>query len=564
MLDAERINTDTCQSNQEPFWSNHGQIYWKNLALHPEAFNAKAHCYVPPKKVIPVIFLPGVMGSNLMSIKEQDIEKNTVWRGDSLSKVYFKWASKTGEERRELLDPLNTTVDNNGDISSEVYSLITDDGEGPRGTMLPSRRKRGWGKVLNFSYGNSLSVLQAALLDDWQKVLARRIEGKSALSENPQENGILQQLHGKKLATEDKIEDLLTEGEIKHFTNFLFPLHVFGYNWLEDNAESAAKLLTFIDDVLKLYQYTHGHGLALNKVILVTHSMGGLVARYASQVLGGKDKILGIVHGVIPDLGSPAAYRRMKVGAAQEGAAGVVMGHSAKELMPVLANAPAPLQLLPAPNYTSDARGSWLHIEKGATDGSELSLPKEGKPFEEIYLDKTLWWRLYEADILDKDEKVIKKNWDKYVNLVEDKVRIFIDKLNTAGYHPTTYVFYGNKKKSDGFLQWKITHITYPKNMHESDKKIPNNYRDIPLPYARSRLYQLVPSNTPGDSTVPIESLKRIRSLNGKMIKSVLATDVDHQGAYDVESLIDIHRRPALHFTLRAIVKMVQEVPFSP
>ncbi|HIB8989989.1 TPA: hypothetical protein ACWYF9_002961, partial [Citrobacter braakii] len=43
-------------------------------------------------------------------------------------------------------------------------------------------------------------------------------------------------------------------------------------------------------------------------------------------------------------------------------------------------------------------------------------------------------------------------------------------------------------------------------------------------------------------------------------IKSVLATHVDHQGAYDVSSLKDIQARPALQFTLRAIVKMVQEI----
>jgi predicted alpha/beta hydrolase family esterase len=66
----------------------------------------------------------------------------------------------------------------------------------------------------------------------------------------------------------------------------------------------------------------HALSRRAGKVIIVTHSMGGLVARYASQVSGAKDKILGIVHGVIPDLGSPAAYRRMKVGAKQEGMAG--------------------------------------------------------------------------------------------------------------------------------------------------------------------------------------------------------------------------------------------------
>lgn len=75
------------------------------------------------------------------------------------------------------------------------------------------------------------------------------------------------------------------------------------------------------------------------------------------------------------------------------------------------------------------------------------------------------------------------------------------------------------------------------------------------------RLYELETSNTAGDGTVPVESFKTIQRLNGQSIKSVLATNVDHQGAYEVDSLKDIHQRPALQFTLRAIAKMVQEVP---
>ncbi|WP_338328101.1 lipase/acyltransferase domain-containing protein [Rosenbergiella nectarea] len=260
-----------------------------------------------------------------------------------------------------------------------------------------------------------MSVLQAALLDDWQKALKRSVDGKSPSSENPKENGIISQLCSKPLGTEDKNEDCLTEKEASHFLNFLYPLHVFGYNWLEENAVSAGKLVEYIDKTLRSYrsQSGHGHGLAIEKVILVTHSMGGLVARYAmnppddAEFEGCQDKVLGVVHGVIPDLGSPAAYRRMKVGGKQEGLAGIVMGKSAEELMPVLVRAPAALQLLPAPNYISNAYGiGWLSVEKGNADSSDLVLPQKGDPFGEIYLNKTLWWRLYESDIIDKEESV--------------------------------------------------------------------------------------------------------------------------------------------------------------
>ncbi|WP_241575579.1 GPI inositol-deacylase, partial [Rosenbergiella nectarea] len=69
-----------------------------------------------------------------------------------------------------------------------------------------------------------------------------------------------------------------------------------------------------IDKIIAGYKAS---GRKCEKVILVTHSMGGLVARHYSEILDGNNgdkKILGIVHGVMPNLGSPMAYKRMKTG----------------------------------------------------------------------------------------------------------------------------------------------------------------------------------------------------------------------------------------------------------
>ncbi|MTH45660.1 esterase/lipase family protein [Intestinirhabdus alba] len=534
----------------KPEWNEQGKCIWRSIQTRPASERAIAKLLAPPAKVIPVIFLPGVMGSNLMSTQKSE---TSVWRGDSEVSVLFDWAGKSGIQRRQLLDPDLTVVDSAGKISKEIFSPVSDDG-----CLFPPRSKRGWGEVLYFSYGKFLSVFQGALIDDWQKSLDALYQaGKAGKTAEPAA-GALSQLVEVMLHTEEENESPLTAEELAHFRGFLFPLHVFGYNWLQDNKISAQRLGEYIDEVLDLYRHQHGHGLATEKVILVTHSMGGLVARYTSQVLGYQDKILGIVHGVIPDLGSPAAYRRMKVGAGQEGPAGVVMGKSAEELMPVLARAPAPLQLLPSASYY-DGR-PWLTIKGGEADGSDLKLPKEGDPFGEIYLNKTLWWRLYEADVIDKDRIVIEKNWNAYLDLMGKFVQPFIDDIENA-YHPNSYLFYGNSSKTDGNLIWIKTSITWPKNTHESDKKLPNNHREIPLPFNRSTLFKLVSSGSPGDGTVPVESLRAIR--RSATLKSALAVNVEHQGAYNVDSLRDIDNRPAVRFTLRAIVKMVQEVPAS-
>lgn len=535
----------------KPEWDDGGKVHWPGIQNQKKSDNAKAILLQPPIKAIPVIFLPGVMGTNLMASGEGG--GRPIWRGDSILKVYGQWAGKSGDKRRDLLNPDATRVDNRGDINQTLYSPLPDDGK-----LFTTRRERGWGEVLSFSYGKFLSVLQGALLDDWQQALVNY--GKSA----PEKNGVLSQLVGKSLSEGKNAEIIgefvLTREELNHFQNFLFPVHVYGYNWLQDNKTSAEGLVAFIDRTINLYKNHCGHGMPFpagqEKVIIVTHSMGGLVARYASQVCGAKDKILGIVHGVIPDLGSPAAYRRMKVGAKQEGMAGAVLGITAEELMPVLARAPAPLQLLPSAKYLSGA--PWLTVEGVGEDGSDVKLPQARDPFGEIYLNKTLWYRLYESDIIDKDEAVSQINWVEYNDLIDKNVQPFIESLDNL-YHPNTYAFYGHKIASDGTLTWRKTFITYPKNMHESDRKLPNNYREIPLPFNRSQMYVVTSSKTPGDGTVPVESLSAI--CRNSEIKSVLATDVDHQGAYDVSSLKDIKDRPALQFTLRAIVKMVQEIP---
>lgn len=537
-----------------PKWTENGEVIWDDATAQHKSLNAEAHCIKPPTKVIPVIFIPGIMGTNLMSTTSDEKE---IWRGDSLAAVYWEWHSKNGYQRQKLLNPNTTCVDNKGNIEKEILTHFSDDG-----CIFPSRKERNWGAALGFSYGRFLNVLQGALLDDWQTALANfeknykfnDPETMETINVTLKYTGTLSKLVGKKFDTlEKENEEVLTPDEFKHFKRFLFPVHVFGYNWLQDNKISAESLKIYIEDVLRLYREKHGYGLAQEKVILVTHSMGGLIARYASQVLGMKDKILGIVHGVIPDLGSPAAYRRMKVGAEGEGflgTAGHVLGSTAEELMPVLAQAPAALQLLPSPKYPS----SWLAIKNFSIDNDRV-LPKIKDPFNEIYLQEEVWWRLYESDIIDKDNVTSENNWINYAQLIDGPVRKFVYALDKADYHPNTYVFYGDSEKSDGSLTWKEIDFTI------YNIKPPTKHRRIKTSGTKTQEFKLMSSETPGDGTVPIESFNMIK--NSKSIKSILATDVEHQSAYEVSSLSHISSKPAIQFTLRAIAKMIKDIPQS-
>lgn len=564
MSDKETPETGECQhvSYHIPEWDENGKCSWVDIQLQHKSLNAEAKCIVPPTKVIPVIFIPGIMGTNL----KHRYTKESLWKSDLTLGVDSTYLiPKTGAERREILNPDNTIIDNRkASISPKVHTRFSDDGG-----LFPTRYERHWGEALYLSYGDFLSTLQYALLDDWQKHIAKMAKIKKYLYDEDRNTGVLSHLIKKELG--DKNDSPLDQEELEHFKRFLFPVHVFGYNWLVDNAISAEELVNYIDDVIETYKYKHGYGLAVEKVILVTHSMGGLVARYAmnpsknSTFQGCQDKVLGVVHGVIPDLGSPAAYRRIKTGAGQEGKiVGQVLGGSAKTLMPVLARAASALQLLPYPTYKSP----WLTIKDGGSY-PKIKDPKTGKydPFKEIYLKNDVWWKMYEPDIIDSDPLTVKNNWMEYVSLMNNKVKTFMLHQEEGLYHPNTYVFYGNEVKSDNWLEWKLEYEGKPsfnKGMFTLDKEnyrdqIANNrYLDIRKDGSWYQQFVLIPSGKEGDGTVPIESLYTIN--NSTFVKSILKTNVEHQSAYGVSGVDFSEFTNAIKFTLRSIIKMVQNI----
>jgi len=162
------------------------------------------------------------------------------------------------------------------------------------------------------------------------------------------------------------------------------PVFAFGYNWLESNRESGKKLREFI------------RGIQAEKVILVTHSMGGLVARWA---LGGDEagdiegKVLGVIHGAQPVHGAPVAYRRMIAGQEVDGFFNIlgmlgakVLGPDGPSITAIFPHAESALELLPSQHYrTNDGRREWLHVQDFDSPDKLRSYPK-ADPYEEIYM----------------------------------------------------------------------------------------------------------------------------------------------------------------------------------
>ncbi|MFJ4056832.1 lipase family alpha/beta hydrolase [Pseudomonas sp. NPDC089743] len=131
-----------------------------------------------------------------------------------------------------------------------------------------------------------------------------------------------------------------------------YPVYASGYNWLRSNEESADELAKFIEFVLS--DCATRLKLKCSQVILVNHSMGGLVARRCAQKH--PEHILGIVHGVQPAIGAATDYRRVRAG--WEDLAGrLAIGANAREVTPIFAS-PGPLQLLPNQLYGNN----WLNV----------------------------------------------------------------------------------------------------------------------------------------------------------------------------------------------------------
>jgi hypothetical protein len=323
----------------QPKIADDGSVHFSSVTSPPD--DSVAVCYMVPDRVIPVIFVPGVMGTNLET--KGAAGPQPIWLLDSTGSA-MPWMAKNPKERKQILDPDRTQVHSGGKIPSGMAQ--TED----------ELRRRGWGEVAYMSYGEWLVWLENALND----AHAGTDHGRKGLRASL--------CH---LVTPGL--EALQHDEVALSYRYQFPVHAVGYNWLQSNAASADRLASRIDEITAYYRKQFNY--RCDRVILVTHSMGGLVARYYSEVMGLRDKVLGIVHGVMPATGAAATYKRMKTGT--EGLAGLALGPTAAAMTAVVGNAPGPLQLLPSRDYGM----GWLRIR----DGQQLVALPASDPYSEIY-----------------------------------------------------------------------------------------------------------------------------------------------------------------------------------
>jgi pimeloyl-ACP methyl ester carboxylesterase len=530
--------------------------------LTPTALKTRGMFTLPSSKVVPVIVVPGIMGSNLKAKgngKGNEALKpgEQAWRPPN-GKIQgglaaLMWKKRDPKTRQKIFDAETLVVDDGGEINLPLEARNY-------GLVEKEIRARHWGEVHWESYGDLLFGLHVNLNHTFEmsaldnvRVLCRH--WKNVMECDPARWGV-------------RAIEKLTEKELEKHAEYYYPVYAFGYNWLKSCEESANELYDRIEETIAFW---NRKPRTCDKVILVTHSMGGLVARACAKRKS--DNILGIIHGVMPALGAPACYRRIACGTESwspsngsvdnkkaEFVADILGGRPALT-MPVMATAPGPLQLLPNHLYPKP----WLHIcILGRVNNKDVPrdvahLPTDN-PYD-LYRDMDSWYRMIDPKLVDPAGKyagndiALRRDVTAAVNSAENFHR---EKLDTY-YHPNTYAFYGadSNYKSFGAVRWVARDPGAGAVFTES------NLRGAKLTSYRATVgrsvkvegkaaLDFVPArqDVGGDGTVPAQSGAGPR---GKVKQLFELRGVEHQEAFNNEAV--------LLLTQHLVAKLVQEMP---
>jgi pimeloyl-ACP methyl ester carboxylesterase len=456
--------------------------------LTPESDTNTVAILQAPLVVIPIIFIPGIMGTNL-----QNLDGTVVWNPPNMDGVgplanaigqLIKYKFTNAAERQTALNPLTTQVYYSGSV----------DAEGAISNELA--RIRGWGALSRSAYQPMISRLQKELNKIMEMGKIKAPWDGDALRE-PSDYG------------EQKGQKALTEDDLKHAANYRFDVWGGGYNWTKSNRDSSLELIDYIEKTV-LASYAKVNEKA-DKVILVTHSMGGLVARAICNIHN-YSKVLGVVHGVMPATGAAATYHHARCG--YEGVAATILGRNAAEVVAVMGNSPGALELIPSAEYNGGK--PWLKL--GGLKDENPQLPV-ADPYDEIYKSKD-WYGLipqrneYLLDpakintkaISADSESVEKKRtlriiFDGKIDKVQDFHKEILKK-----YPKPAYVTYGDDagQKTWSTVHWKgdelFDYIALDAISDNQNGKISVGSKDGPIPLEFGKALE------PGDGTVPAVS----------------------------------------------------------
>jgi hypothetical protein len=335
---------------------------------------------------------------------------------------------------------------------------------------------------------------------------------------------------------------------------FEFPVYGFGYNWTDSAEAAGAKLKARIEKIKDEARRVVG---SCEQVILISHSMGGLVARACSELCGGRGSILGIIHGVQPVTGSGAAYWRIKAGFEGGRITSAALGNDGKDVTVMLGNSPGGLQLLPnSLHRTAAGEVAWLRVTHDGEVLDGLALPKRNPPdpYAEIYSvpavvvpkdksepSRNAFWGLVDPDLLDPGASTAPPApgsidadtsvgqplpWSRYEGYLAT-AKSFHERLRAEA-HPNTFSFAGSGHPTVDVVElraeWRATPITNYRTRGFAAQFTSAEGRDMKA--------LLQEPQGPGDGTVPLTSAQKLNTASRPSPGDVVF-DAMHQSAYE-------------------------------
>ncbi|MEJ0004137.1 MAG: alpha/beta hydrolase [Pararobbsia sp.] len=439
-------------------------IPYARAVLTPNSDRRRKEIHCDPRPPIPVIFIPGVMGSLLAKTgngrkvwypPNMDSVTSAIPGAISIIAGWFDSAA----DRASRFDPASATVDPRGPVEL-----------GNSGLSEAEALRRGWGTVHRWSYHPVLAWLEYTLN---HPMLDGELQGEWAHGDAEGEHAALQAVlgtHPSDYGGHGPGAPITADSDVfKALIRYRYPVYAIGYNFLQSNQVSGQQVLDGIDfKVPHTKQITRIMGIReicrenrTDKAIIITHSMGGLVARMASQLCGGAQDMLGVIHGAQPATGAPLFAKRFRTGG--EGKSFIeslvnqsLLGRDDAEFVAIVSNAEGPMELAPMPDY-HDGEPWWIVVDK---QGEEcLRLPQKSA-LEELYVNDAWYGLLPDSSLLDP-AGIVKERLDKerypfgVHQYFKDTMRAVVKRQRNLhnNYHPNTFALYGNgeltRKRSD-------------------------------------------------------------------------------------------------------------------
>ena len=278
----------------------------------------------PPikKTIVPVIFIPGIFGSRLENPGGEDKDSCFIWdpnRTISLMDSYAKSVTSIFMQRYWSDKEINDKVTRLHNTAAVVMKDHRYDGKKNKNESIIRHIQNS----PTFSRLTKQYDFKTLKGNEW----IDRSEGGSVFTELA--NQVAKEEYERRCqrgwyGVLDDYDPLLEALHELRDSEFIYPVYAFGYDWRYDLDQAAEKLVTKINEVRAIQDYPDfgEQGKEYEKIhpkaLIVTHSQGSMVARYALKKLGAEGKVQAVIHLNQPTTGAPVLYRRFVTGTGSE------------------------------------------------------------------------------------------------------------------------------------------------------------------------------------------------------------------------------------------------------